>query len=515
MPDGNVTRQPNSGNRSVPSFADWHAKATALKLNRRGKALVGPCPVCHGEDRFSVENHGGKALFQCRGCDPHGRDQSGRDAFKAILEAAGFSDQSTPTTPRKRRQASKASPLEPASPTGSLNDPFPRKDAITLSLILAEEKIDFRWNLRAQIIECREPGVTAEKGAWTAVDDRFMSRVRDDISRCYYVMTERGPRPLHYGRDRWEDTLGALLHWHEVDPFTEYLESLPPWNGNQVIETILSSLFKAPDDELSRWAGRFLFLGACQRTYQPGAKLDEIPVLVGPGGIGKSAFLRSMIPPEMGHMFSDGLRFDAFPEKQLEVVRGRVVVEVSEMAGRSRADIESMKAFVSRQDDGHVRRPYARHTEPQPRRFIMCGTTNNPNDLPNDPAGNRRFVPIVLGSAAMSVEAYLGAIRETCWAEGLHLYHRGETAQLPRALMPLQAERAEEHRDADDVIEDAVEALPNTPLTLSEVIELLPVGLRTMSEHRIGRALKNAGWSMTRGRSDGKIKRLWQVQGRN
>ena len=102
-----------------------------------------------------------------------------------------------------------------------------------------------------------------------------------------------------------------------------------------------------------------------------------------------------------------------------------------------------MKAFVSRQDDGHVRRPYARHTEPQPRRFVMCGTTNVLTDLPNDPAGNRRFVPVVLGAAAISIEDYMGA----------------------------------------------------------------------MSEHRIGRALKNAGWSMERVRSDGKIKRLWQLKG--
>ena len=107
----------------------------------------------------------------------------------------------------------------------------------------------------------------------------------------------------------------------------------------------------------------------------------------------------------------------------------------------------------------------------------------------------------------------MGAIRETAWAEALHLYHLGETAQLPRELMPMQAARAEEHRDRDDLIEDGISALPNTQLTLSEVVDLLPERLRTMSEHRIGRALKNAGWSMERVRSDGKIKRLWQLKG--
>ena len=505
-----TNRLPDRDGFDKPPLEDWHARAAGLNLKRRGKTLVGPCPVCGGKDRFSVEDHDGTALLQCRGCDPHGRNNAGRDAYKAIMEASGFDVQNTSPKPRKRRRARKASPLEPATVSGSYDDPFPRKDAATLSTILAEAKIDFRWNLRAQIIECREPGVTAEKGAWSAVDDRFMSRVRDDISRSYYVMTERGPRSLSYGRERWDDSLGAILYWNQVDPFTKWLEALPPWNGTPVIEAILTSLFNAPDDELSRWAGRYLFLGACQRTYQPGAKLDQIPVLIGPQGIGKSAFLKSMLPAEMADLFSDGLRFDAFPEKQLEAVRGRVVVEVSEMAGRSRADIEAMKSFVSRQDDGHVRRPYARHTEPQPRRFIMAGTTNSLTDLPNDPSGNRRFVPVVLGPAEVRVEDYMNAIRETAWAEALHRFNAGETAQLPRDLMAVQAARAEEHRDRDDLIEDAISALPNIKVTLSEVIDMLPERLRTMSEHRIGRALKNAGWSMERVRSDGKIKRLWQ-----
>ena len=501
---------PNHDGFNNPLLEDWLARASALNLKRRGKSLVGPCPVCGGKDRFSVEDRDGRALLQCRGCDPNGRNKSGRDAYKAIMDAAGFPGQSTSPNPRKRRRSSNVSPLEPATVSGSFHDPFPRKDATTLSTILADAKIDFRWNLRAQIIECREPGVTAEKGAWSAVNDRFMSRVRDDISRTYYVMTERGPRSLYYGRERWDDALNALLYWRQVDPFLDWLESLPAWNGSPVIESILSSLFKAPYDELSRWAGRYLFIGACQRAYEPGVKLDEIPVLIGPQGIGKSAFLRSMLPPEMADLFSDGLRFDAFPEKQLDAVRGRVIVEVSEMAGRSRADIETMKAFVVRQNDGHVRRPYARHTESQPRRFVMCGTTNVLTDLPNDPSGNRRFVPIVLGAATASIEDCMDAIRETAWAEALHRYHAGETAQLPRDLMPVQAARAEEHRDRDDLIEDAISALPDTKLTLSEVIDMLPERLRTMSEHRIARALKNAGWSMSRVRSGEKIKRLWQ-----
>ena len=499
-----------SGALDKPSIGEWRTKAAGLNLKPRGKGLVGPCPVCGGEDRFSVDDHARGALLQCRGCDPNGRTNEGRDAYKAIMEAAGFDGPSAPPARRKRRRASKASAMEPTTVSGSRDDPFTEKDATTLGTVLAECGIDFRWNLRAQIIEYREPGAGAEKCAWTSVDDRFLARVRDEISRRYYFMTDRGPRRLHYGRERFEDSLNALLDWRRVDPFLEWLESLPAWDGTPVIDSILATLFSAPDDELSAWAGRYLFLGACQRAYAPGAKLDEIPVLIGAQGIGKSAFLRSMLPPELADLFSDGLRFDAYPEKQLDAVLGRVIVEVSEMAGRSRADIETMKAFVVRQNDGHVRRPYARHAESQPRRFVMCGTTNVMTDLPNDPSGNRRFVPVVLGASTFRIEDVMDGLRDAAWAEALHRHRAGETAELPRALMAMQTERAEAHRDSDTLIEDAIAGLPKVSLTLGEVVEYLPERLRAMSEHRIGRALKNAGWTMERARVDGKVKRLWQ-----
>ena len=493
------------------TFADWNGRADALQLKRCGKTLTGPCPSCGGTDRFSVEGRKGKALLQCRQCEPNGKTQAGRDAYKKIMEGAGFASSGRSTGDTRRRQpARKKTPLELVTPEGSYADPFKAKDSVALRAALAEDKIELRWNLRAQQIEFREPETGVKPGAWKAVDDRVMARIRDNISRRYFVATQRGPHALHFGRERWEDSVNAILWGHEVDPFAAWLEALPEWDGAPVLAPMLTDLFGATDDALSRWAGRYLFLGAVERCYRPGSKLDEIPVLIGPQGIGKSAFLRSIIPPSTPELFSDGLRFDAFPEKQLESIIGRVIVEVSEMAGRSRADIEAMKAFVSRQDDGHVRRPYARHAEPQPRRFVVCGTTNIESDLPNDPSGNRRFVPIKLGAPTWRVEDFMDGIRDQAWAEALHLFHAGESARLPRELISMQQERAEEHRDRDDLIEDAIAALPDNAMTLTQIVNLLPDRMGAMSEHRIGRALKNAGWSSARVRRDEGLRREWK-----
>ena len=76
--------------RNAPSFAEWRDRAADLQLKRKGRELVGPCPSCGGDDRFSVTAKNGRAVFQCRQCNP-GRDN--REAFLAILKAAGLAEE--------------------------------------------------------------------------------------------------------------------------------------------------------------------------------------------------------------------------------------------------------------------------------------------------------------------------------------------------------------------------------------------------------------------------------------
>ena len=320
--------------------------------------------------------------------------------------------------------------------------------------------------------------------------------------------------PLRYARERWDDALNALLRYREVDPFEEWLHALPKWDGENRLAPLLAKLFEAdPDNLLCAWAGRYLFLGAVQRTFDPGCKLDEIPVFIGAQGIGKSALLREMLPPEMPELHGDGLRWDARPQEQVDAVLGRVVVESSEMVGRSRAEIEIIKAFITRQDDGNVRRPYARTAEPLLRRYIIAATTNNNNDLPNDPSGNRRFVPILLNRGC-NVELYMDAERDQLWAEAMHLYHADKRANLPRDLMKVQAEQVENHRDRDDVVEDAIANLNRQSLhQMSEIKSILPDSLKYASPQRIVKALQNAGWRGTRTYRNGSRTRVWQFHG--
>ena len=217
-------------------------------------------------------------------------------------------------------------------PDGSKERPFLHKDSEALSSVLTALCMDVRFNLRNRRTEWMGLSFLDHDG-WVAISDRKLSSMREQIARQFYVLTREGPKPLMWGREAFHDTLNALLHYREHDPFLDYLEDAEPWDGFARVEGVLCNLFKVAWSPLVEWASRYIFLGAVQRTYEPGCKLDEIPVLIGPQGIGKSALLREVVPPEIPDLFGDGLRWDERNKEQVEATLGCVLVEVSEMGG--------------------------------------------------------------------------------------------------------------------------------------------------------------------------------------
>ena len=259
---------------------------------------------------------------------------------------------------------------------------------------------------------------------------------------------------------------GACQAWEipkqQVDQVTGRGSGLEKWDSITRLVCWLSNVFdiEGGNTELVQWASRFIFLGCVCRTFEPGVKLDEMPVLIGPQGIGKSTALRLVLLPEMPEQINDGLYLAADPKFRAEALQGRAIVEASEMAGCTRAEIESLKAFLSRTDDGGVRMAYRRNPEAMPRRCIIVGTSNNPECLPNDASGNRRFVPVNLRDGdPETLTEYLNDNRNQLWAEALYMWAVEERqAWLPRSHKAAKSEANEIARRKDELLENAIDA---------------------------------------------------------
>ena len=417
------------------------------------------------------------------------------------------------------------------------------RDAAGLAVALDVLGVEVRFNLRARRTEIREQG-----GDWCEINDRSEAKLQQCIAERFTTGDKNAA--LLFGPVSWARALNALLADREVDPFVEWLESLPGWDGEARLDGWLTTVFATiPECPLTPWAGRFIFLGPIWRAFQPGTKLDETPVLIGPQGCGKSTALRLAFPPDRPEWFADGLHLAADPKPRAEALQGRVIVEAAEMAGSTRAELESLKSFLTRTDDGSIRLAYRRNPETMQRRCIIVGTTNDAHCLPNDPTGNRRFVPIHVaarseltqcaecdddrlvdgGCAAcgleqpLAVEAlrrYLDEHREQLWSEAVNLYRSGVEAHLPDHLAEAQSAANEGARRRDDLLEDALAVwLRTAPRTFTLADAAIGCGLADpervtrlpmRESRRLGAALRAEGYSSRRERESARRLTLWE-----
>lgn len=403
----------------------------------------------------------------------------------------------------KEARATAESAIKGAEKAGTSID----RNANGLEFMLNELDIRVRFNTRSLTNQ-----IKYEDLPWINVTDRILAHVQDTMAKRFVYATQAAFKPMRWSAELWRIAYNALLYKYESDPFRDYLDALPGWDGVERIDELLISMFGVEDTALNRWASGFIFRGAVQRTYAPGAKLDVMPVFIGEQGIGKSSFLREILPTEHPEWFSDALNLSSDVKTRAETLQGRVIVEVGEMIGATRAELESLKTFLSRTDDGNVRLAYRHNPETMLRRCIIVGTTNDEQCLPNDPTGLRRFLPVTFKHGC-NVESTLDPLREQLWAEAVEWYvHSKGNAALPHELMNSARVVTERARRADEVLEDKLESIASSldegelfdlditsGLGLNDIAlaaGLIPHGsmLDRRNAMRLSAALKTRGW---------------------
>ena len=373
------------------------------------------------------------------------------------------------------------------------------KSAVGLRDALDYLMLEARREVRYKQVQFRGPNldvadahgiVPATRDGWWTSDNPMTAHVRALIERhcCWAVKDAHGKtvfRPLKWSNAEWGLTLDAILHHKRADSFRQNLEGLESWDDVPRLDQWLSEVFyvaKDEDPELVAWASRVVPLTAVTRTYEPGYKVDETLVLIGPQGAGKSTVFRHLLPEvERAHWFTDGVRFDAPEQKIVEAIKGRVICEFGEAAGLTKADLGRLKTFLTRVDDGSIRLTWRPDPEIMLRMAAFVITTDRADCLPDDASGNRRFASVRLDldrhCGRVPAEEYMEKWARQIWAEALARYRKGERPNLPRELAEVQAEANERVRSADTALEDAILAsfpygVRRPGLTLEDIAHL-------------------------------------------
>lgn len=231
-------------------------------------------------------------------------------------------------------------------------------------------------------------------------------------------------------------------------PVRDYLRNLPPWDGESRIEFLFQRCLQAEDSAYTRAVARKVFAGAVARILQPGVKFDSIPVLDGAQGIGKSSLFRELAGNEY---YSETLSLTDMSDKSgAEKLQGFWIVEIGELAGMRKADIEKVKAFLSTTDDAY-RPSYGRVVESHPRQCVIVATVNGDRGYLRDTTGNRRFWVVKCGQTEQVKKfSFPPEIRDQIWAEAMHLWENGEKLYLEDELLEAAEEIQRGAMEEDD-----------------------------------------------------------------
>lgn len=256
---------------------------------------------------------------------------------------------------------------------------------------------------------------------------------------------------------------------HAYHPVREYLQGLS-WDGVARCDTLLINYLGAADDIYTRETTSRILLAAVRRVFEPGCKFDTMLVLAGPPNTGKSMLIAKL----GGRWFSDNLTFEDMKDKTgAEKLPNYWLLEISEMKGLKKTDVESSKAFISRQEDIY-RAAYSRNTERHPRQCVFFGTVNDVSGYLKDITGNRRFWPVeITGEGIRKPWELTQEEVDQIWAEA---YFRYTTLGERNLLLSPEAQKVAELKQTEAMEADDREGIVNEYLNT-----LLPEGWDSMS----------------------------------
>lgn len=297
------------------------------------------------------------------------------------------------------------------------------------------------------------------------------------------------------------DAVKEVSRRNSYHPIKDYLRDLR-WDGIKRLDYWLSSICGVNNNQYIMDVGRKIFVAMVKRIHEPGCQFDYLPVLEGVQGIRKSTLIKSIVGD---NKYYGSVSFHLNDKAFIENMQGKWILEVEEMSGQNKQEVERVRALISKTKDT-MRMTYERVPEDYKRQSIMIGTRNPiPGDDKwlYDPAGNRRFWPIIC-NGAINIDLLLEN-RDMFFAEAMSLYKDGEEIWLNDKDVEKFATKEQEMRQMDDPWEDIiVNWLETKAMSLSshvtvnqiaiECLLINPERITRFVSSRIGRVLSKTDW---------------------
>ena len=301
-----------------------------------------------------------------------------------------------------------------------------KKGGITLIELknTIENLRDIKFNEMTNLIEIKKDGV------YKTLETKDIQLLRLDLSE---------QKKVNFSIEDIKTAIYGVSDKNKYHPIKQLIESVQ-WDGIERAVTFFIDCLGVEDNPVNREVTRKWLLACITRLYKKGCKFDEMLILFGGQGIGKSTTL-------------ERLALDTFYTKVTGKLNDNTIlqtsqswlVELDELSTLLRTPTQEFKSWLSSRKDT-TRIPY----EPQPidfhRGFVVLGTTND-NKILKDHTGNRRFWILECNEDKIKKSIFNVEEKEILqiWAEVRTWYNKNESLLLSEETKKLMEEKTEKY----------------------------------------------------------------------
>lgn len=356
----------------------------------------------------------------------------------------------------------------------------------------------FKYNVFIEEDEyARTPPWDSDKKSGDKVNDNDLVEIK------HYISLNHGIEPQ---KTIINEALTICSRRNKYHPIRDYINGLR-WDGINRLESWLIEYAGADNNKYIRAVSRKIIIAMIARVFDPGCKFDYMLVLEGDQGIKKSTLVKTL-----GGQWYSEIPIKEHNKDTIDAMLGTWVVEIGEMAGIKREDIEPLKAFISRPVD-KVRLPYHHRSCNYLRQSVFIGTMNPEGDNTYffDSTGNRRFWPVECKADEIDIKG-LHLVKEQLFAEAKVMFDKGEELFLTDEEEIKLSISEQKNRQIKDpwamLIEPRLNLKDSIYMNeiLLDILKIPPERQNVSSLIKIGRVMKDLGWVKER---EGHGERKW------
>ena len=267
-------------------------------------------------------------------------------------------------------------------------------------------------------------------GKFETLNNKDINLLRLDLSKL---------KKVTFATEDIKTAIYGVSEKNRYHPIKQLIEGIQ-WDGIERAETFFIDCLGVEDNPVNREVTRKWLLACITRLYKKGCKFDEMLILFGGQGIGKSTTLERLALDTFYTKVTGKLNNDTILQTSQSWL-----VELDELSTLLRTPTQEFKSWLSSRKDT-TRAPYEAQPTDFYRGFVVLGTTND-NKILKDHTGNRRFWILECNDDRIKKSIFNVEEKEILqiWAEVKTWYNKNESLLLSEETKKLMEEKTENY----------------------------------------------------------------------